>query len=308
MSCAFGPNLIISESWPKANLPRSLATCIAAGQSVCCMMMSAPWSSSALAASASLPGSNQVLTQMILTLMLGLTVCAPSIVALMPETTSGNRERADIAEHAGLRHLRRDHALDVAALVPPRRIGRHVLVALVAGGVLEMHVGIFLGDLQRRVHVAERGREDQLVAGADQLLDGALGVGAFRHVLEIGGLDLVAEFLHQRLARQFVLIGPAEVADRAEIDEPDLQLVGGQGAAQGTAANAAASRSAAAAARNVFLIINLQTVGENQSSRTRRPIAHAPEMKSAVGHEHRAQRGRRGRAAGARARQAAPAR
>ena len=85
----FGPNLIISESWPKASLPRSAAICIAAGLSVCCMMTSAPWSISALAASASLPGSNQVLAQMILTLMFGLTVCAPRMVALMPEITSG---------------------------------------------------------------------------------------------------------------------------------------------------------------------------------------------------------------------------
>ncbi len=92
-----------------------------------------------------------------------------------------------------------------------------------------MHVRIFLGDLQRRVHVAERRREDQLVAGADQLLDRALGVGTFRHVFEIGGLDLVAEFLHQRLAGELMLIGPAEIADRAEVNEADFQLVGGGG-------------------------------------------------------------------------------
>src|SRR5258708_25548235 len=64
-----------------------------------------------------------------------------------------------------------------------------------------------------------------------------------------------------------------------------------------------ASRSAAAAARNVFLIINLQTVGVNQSSRTWRPIAHARNFKSAVGYEHGSERGRRGRAAGTRARE-----
>ena len=31
----------------------------------------------------------------------------------------------------------------------------------------------------------------------------------------------------ERLTRHFVHIGPAEIADRAEIDEADLQLVGG---------------------------------------------------------------------------------
>ncbi|MGY4462318.1 hypothetical protein ACVWYI_006278 [Bradyrhizobium sp. LB13.1] len=142
-----------------------------------------------------------------------------------------NRERADIAEHAGLRHFGRDQALDVAALVPFGRVGRHVRIALVAGRVLEMHVRVFLRDLQRRIHIAERRREDQLVAGADELLDGPLGVGTFRHVFQIGGLNLVAELLHQRLACQLMLIGPAEVSDRTQIDEADLQLVGGGGCA-----------------------------------------------------------------------------
>ena len=32
VNCVFGPNLIISESWPKASLPRSEAICIAAGK------------------------------------------------------------------------------------------------------------------------------------------------------------------------------------------------------------------------------------------------------------------------------------
>ena len=141
-----------------------------------------------------------------------------------------DRERADIAEHAGLRHLAGDDALDVAALVEPAVIDRHVLVALEAGGVLEMHVGIFLRDLQRRIHVAERGGKDQLVAGAHELFDRTLGIGTLADVFEVGGLDLVAELLHQRLAGEVVLVGPAEVADRAKIDKSDLELVGGRGA------------------------------------------------------------------------------
>ena len=44
-------------------------------------------------------------------------------------------------------------------------------------------------------------------------------------VLEIGGLDLVAEFLLDLQAALVVLIGPAEVADRADIDEAGLELV-----------------------------------------------------------------------------------
>ena len=46
-------------------------------------------------------------------------------------------------------------------------------------------------------------------------------------ILEIGGLDLVAERLLQVLTADLVLIGAAEIADRTEIDEPDFQLLGG---------------------------------------------------------------------------------
>ena len=53
----------MSQAWPKAQRPRCSAACSAAGLSVCCAMTSAPWSISALAASASLAGSNQVETQ-----------------------------------------------------------------------------------------------------------------------------------------------------------------------------------------------------------------------------------------------------
>ena len=90
-----------------------------------------------------------------------------------------------------------------------------------------MHIGMPFGHLQRRLHVAERRGEDQLVAGARELLDRALGVRAFADVFEIGGFDLVAEFLEHREAGQIVLVGPAEIADRAEIDEADLEFFGG---------------------------------------------------------------------------------
>jgi hypothetical protein len=64
---------------------------------------------------------------------------------------------------------------------------------------------------------------------ARQLLDRALRIRAFTDVLQIGGLDLVAERLHHRLAADLVLVGPAEVADRSEIDESDFQLALGGG-------------------------------------------------------------------------------
>ena len=85
-----------------------------------------------------------------------------------------------------LGHLAGDLADDVAALVELRRVGREVRRALEAGGVLELDVRVLLGDLQGRLHEAERGREDQAVAGAGELLDGALGIG-LRHALDEGG-------------------------------------------------------------------------------------------------------------------------
>ena len=144
----------------------------------------------------------------------------------------GDRERCNIAEHTGLRHLGGNDALDVAAFVEPAGISRHVFGALVAGSVLEMNLGIFLRHLQRRFHVTERRREDQLVAGARQLFDRPLGVGAFADIFEVGGLDLVAEFLDECQTGEVMLVGPAEISDRAEIDEADLELVGGGRAEQ----------------------------------------------------------------------------
>ncbi len=95
--------------------------------------------------------------------------------------------------------------------------------------MFEPHLREFLRDLHGRIHEAERGGEDQLVAGTRELFDGALGVRAFADVFQERRLDLVAQCLHHLAAADFVLIGPAEIADRADIDETDLQLVGGAG-------------------------------------------------------------------------------
>ncbi len=76
-----------------------------------------------------------------------------------------------------------------------------------------------------RIHEAKGRGEDKPVAGAGELLDDALGVGALGHLLDEGGLDAVAELPLQRLSADIVLVGPAMVAHRADIDEADLQLL-----------------------------------------------------------------------------------
>ena len=79
----------MSEATPNPRIPRLSATCSGAGLSVCCVMISTPWSISALAASASLAGSNQVCTQTTRTEASGRTLRAANAVALIPITTSG---------------------------------------------------------------------------------------------------------------------------------------------------------------------------------------------------------------------------
>jgi hypothetical protein len=73
------------------------------------------------------------------------------------------------------------------------------------------------------------------MAGAYQLLDGAFGVGAFGDVLDIGGLDLFAERFLKGLTAEVVLVSPAEIADRTEIDEADLELFGSMNLPEGCA-------------------------------------------------------------------------
>ena len=109
-------------------------------------------------------------------------------------------------------------------------VGGHVVGTLVARRMFELDARKLLGDAQGRLHVAEGGREDQLVAGAGELLDGAVAVG-LGHILEEGGLHLVLERLFHGDAALIMLIGIAEVADRADIDEADLELFGGEGGA-----------------------------------------------------------------------------
>ncbi len=64
--------------------------------------------------------------------------------------------------------------------------------------MLEGNVGMLLGDLDGRVHVAERRGENQLVARRGELVDHPLGIGALGYAFDERGLDLVAEFLLDR--------------------------------------------------------------------------------------------------------------
>ena len=145
----------------------------------------------------------------------------------------GNGEGRDIAGNPRLRRPRGDLADDIPAFMEARVVGRDVVGPLVAGRVLELHVGKALGDLDRRVHVAEGRGEDQPGTLPRQSLDGALGVRALRHALNVHGLDHVTEFPLEREAALVMGVGPAMIADGSDIDETDLQLVGSGCGARG---------------------------------------------------------------------------
>ena len=79
----------MSESQPKPRLPIFWAVCNTADESVFWNSTSAPPLMRAVAASASLDGSNQLLIHTTLVLMLGLVLCAPNVKLLMLRSTSG---------------------------------------------------------------------------------------------------------------------------------------------------------------------------------------------------------------------------
>src|SRR5690606_14432694 len=120
---------------------------------------------------------------------------------------------------------RGDYPLHVAAFIEAGIVDRDIrMVALVAGSMLELHVRELAGDIIGRIHETEGRREDDVAAGAGEPLQSPLCIGAFRNVLQIGGLDLVAIFGLHRQPSLIVLIGPAEIADRTDIDETCLGL------------------------------------------------------------------------------------
>ena len=131
----------------------------------------------------------------------------------------GDGEARHITGDIRLRHVSRRDAREVASFVVARVGDGDIGRRLVAGDRFESHVREVLRHFQRRLHVAEAGREDQLVALLRQVADHAFGVRALGHVLDIARLDLAAECGLHRLPAFFVLVDPAGVADRRNVDE-----------------------------------------------------------------------------------------
>ncbi len=136
-----------------------------------------------------------------------------------------HRDRRDVACNALGRQLGSNLALYIASFIEARIVCRHVVCSLVAGCVLKLHIRELGRHFECRVHVTERGCEDQLIACTRQTLNRAFSIRAFGHVFEESRLDLVTESFDHLLTGNVVLVCPAEITWRPDIDEADLQLV-----------------------------------------------------------------------------------
>ena len=152
-----------------------------------------------------------------------------------------DRERRDVPDLVRLRHAPGNVTLNRAALVKARRIDTDVISGLVPGGVFELHVRKLRGHVDCRVHVPKRGREDQIGPLKRHLRHCTFRISPFRHTLLVHGLDLVAEVFLDSQTAFVVLVSPAPVTDRPDVDEPDLQRLmpigkraGGQGQRRST--------------------------------------------------------------------------
>ena len=112
----------------------------------------------------------------------------------------GNGNGADITGEAGLAQFAGDDALHIPGFIETNIVGGDVGGALVSGAVLIKHRRMFLRRVQRIVHVAERGGEDQLVAGIGKVVDDLFGIRTLGHVLDNVVLILSPKCSNCRLA------------------------------------------------------------------------------------------------------------
>ena len=129
-----------------------------------------------------------------------------------------NGKPGHVAHHLAFAHAPGCDARKVAAFVITR-VGRgHVGCALVAGEHLELHVREIARHLHGRLHIAEAGGENDLVALHGQVAQYALGVRPFRHIGHMGGLHAATQLLLHLLARGFVLTRPAGFGNWRHVD------------------------------------------------------------------------------------------
>ncbi len=234
-----GATSLMSLSQPKANLPFFSAVCSTADESVFCSSTSAPALIRLCAASASFGGSNQVLTHTTLVVTFGFTLCAPRVKALMLRSTSGIGNDPTKPSTLRLRHRAGDDA--ETGRRPGRSACRRCPCSAPACSRWRARTSRpgtrpppSASAPCSRTQVAKMILLPWLARSRNTRSASA----TFGHLLDEGGLDLVAEFGLHRLAALVVGERPAGVADRAEIDPGGFQRLGrlgGCGAAAGAA-------------------------------------------------------------------------
>ena len=91
--------------------------------------------------------------------------------------------------------------------------------------MLKLHFWELTRNLQGWVHVTKGRGEDQLVTGASQTLNRALSIRTFWHALNVGGFNFVAKVLFNRLTTLIVLVRPAMVRNRTNVNETHFQWI-----------------------------------------------------------------------------------
>jgi hypothetical protein len=138
-----------------------------------------------------------------------------------------NREGGDVTQFGVAVHLGAaagQHASDVLDVFHcAHQVAEVGAVRLETADMDDVGVGEFLRHHLRCVHEAKRGREDDVEALARQRANHLLGVGAFRHILDIGGVDILQVGLDV-LATDVVGLRPSAIVVRANIDEGNVVL------------------------------------------------------------------------------------
>ena len=135
------------------------------------------------------------------------------------------RKRRLIGDLVIRRHGSRDHAAQELGLIQAAVIGPERLVGLSQGAVEYLDLRMLYGGLQARCEEPGVGREYDMVASRDRLLEKLrdIGIGILQNMCFC--LDPVAEGMLQGHAAQLMHISPAGHVRRLVVDKRDLELL-----------------------------------------------------------------------------------
>ena len=121
-----------------------------------------------------------------------------------------DREGSDVTELATLARSSSGDTGEVTRFFHRAEVVAHVVGVLVARRVLEAHIWVLRGDFKHRIHVSERGSDDQVVTIACEFVEHGGGFCTFRNEFESSDLD--AELLFHVGNALVVHVAPTQVA------------------------------------------------------------------------------------------------